>query len=157
ERRGQRTYGELTIAKALEGRTEFYTPDRDGPRAGHGNTADGHLRDLHDSPDWPQPLPLGVIPAAAPFPLEVVPKQILRLVKEIARACNCPVDFAGVPLLAMAGAAVGNSLRLAITKSHKQSASLYAALVNRPGSGKSPVFTVLREPFDKAQARMLDE
>jgi hypothetical protein len=126
-----------------------------------GSGANGGLQDLPDLPDppweWGEFIPLGDAPPAEPFPLEVLPVPLRQFVEEAAWAVNCPPDFVAVPMLVMAGAAIGNSRRLAITRSHVQGAALYAAVVNRPGSGKSPANSLLREPFDRAQAKWIEE
>src|SRR5205814_1833378 len=87
----------------------------------------------------------------------VLPDALWAFVTEAAAALNCPPDYVAVPMLAMAGGAIANSRRLAITRSHTQSACLYAFVVARPGAGKSPCLGLLREPFDRAQERMLDQ
>jgi hypothetical protein len=120
--------------------------------------------DSPDSPDshdpseenWGEWVPLGALPAAEPFPAIVLPTRLREYVEEIARAVNVPLDFVGVPLLTMAGAAIGNSRRLAITDSHTQGAIVFSAVINRPGNGKSPAREILQKPFDAAQGRMVD-
>src|SRR5439155_10424620 len=101
--------------------------------------------------------PLKEPPAVLPFPVEVFPLALRRLVEEAAWAYHCPQDMAGLAILAFAGAAIGNSLRLAITDDHVQSACLYAALVSPPGTTKSPLVKALSRPFDLAQHRFLNE
>src|SRR5262249_40108540 len=87
---------------------------------------------------WQEPVPLSETPEAAAFPITVLPGYCLRYVEEVAWALNCPIDFVAVPLLAIAGGAIGNSRRLAITQPHHQSACLFAVIVGDPGSSKSP-------------------
>jgi hypothetical protein len=112
--------------------------------------------DLHDSPEWGEPVPLGDLPPATPFPTDVFPEQVRRLVKESAWANNCPPDFIGVQVLALAGGAVANSRRLVIKGTHIQSACLYAGIICRPGTGKTPASEVLHAPFIKRQRKMID-
>ena len=71
--------------------------------------------------------------------------------EEISWAVNCPPDFAAIPLLALAGGAIGNTRRLAITKTHTQSACLFAVLVGNPGSGKSPALEQIVAPLEDAE------
>jgi hypothetical protein len=59
--------------------------------------------------------------------------------------------------LALAGGALANSCPLAITRTHPQSPGLFAAVVSRPGSAKSPALKLGRRPFDLVQARWLEE
>ncbi|HEX5011108.1 MAG TPA: hypothetical protein VFY71_11980 [Planctomycetota bacterium] len=46
ERHGEQTYGQLTIAKALEGKTEFYTPDGSDAADGSGGGREGFTATL---------------------------------------------------------------------------------------------------------------
>jgi hypothetical protein len=102
---------------------------------------------------WDPPVPLNDAPAAAPFPSGVLPRLVGRFVEEWRWALNCPPDFVAVPALVVAGAAIGNSRRLAITQSHTQSACLFAFTVGDPGSGKSPVLEAAVEPLEQADWR----
>lgn len=97
---------------------------------------------------WEPPIPLNEVPPPEPFPLEVLPAGLREFVEEAAWALNCPSDFAAVPLLGLAGGAIGNTRRLAITRTHTQSACLFAVVVGSPGSGKSPALQVVAEPFE---------
>jgi hypothetical protein len=106
---------------------------------------------------WPKPIPLGEVVESQPFPENVLPAALQRLVEETAWAMNCPQDFVAVPLLTMAGGAIANSRHLAITRTHTQSPCLFAAIVGRPGSSKSNPIKLLRKPFDVAQERLFDD
>ena len=106
---------------------------------------------------WIDPVPLNVPPVAVQFPLDVLPAAIRRYVEEVAWACNAPADFAAVPLLAVAGGAIGNSRRLAITRSHRQTACLWACTIGRPGSGKSVPADMVKEPLENAERRYRHE
>jgi hypothetical protein len=102
---------------------------------------------------WPEPLPLGNVPSVAPFPVDVFPLALRRLVQEVAFAVNCPPDYAGVPLLVFAGGAIANARHLAITSTHRQPPCLYATYIGRPGTTKSAPLKILRRPFDRIQAQ----
>jgi hypothetical protein len=103
--------------------------------------------------EWSTPIPLAVLPRVEPFPLDVLPLPLQRFVEETAWATNSPLDFTAVPLLVLAGGAIGNSRVLAITRSHWQSAALYGAVVGVPASGKSPPLIIVKEPFEAAAHR----
>jgi hypothetical protein len=104
---------------------------------------------------WEPPIPLGEAPEAPAFPVEVLPAPLGRLVTEVAWAMNCPADYVGVPLLALAGGALANSRHLALTATHWQAPALYAAYVGRPGTAKSSPLKLLRKPLDVAQQSWL--
>jgi hypothetical protein len=115
------------------------------------------LRAPESTAPWPVPIPLREVPDVLPFPVGVLPAPIQRLVEEIAWAMNCPLDFPGVAVLALAGGALANSRHLAITRTHLQSPCLYACWVARPGSLKSAPLKFLRRPFDRRQQLYLDD
>jgi hypothetical protein len=106
---------------------------------------------------WRPPVPLDDVPEADPFPVDVLPAPLRQLVEETAWAMNCPPDYVGVPVLTMAGAAVGNARHLAITRTHAQPPCLYAAIVGHVGATKSPPLKLLQSPFHQAQQRYLGE
>jgi hypothetical protein len=109
-----------------------------------------------DPPPWEQPIPLSDLPGVEPFPLAVLPAPLQGFVVEVARALNCPVDLVAVPLLGMASGAIGNSRHISITRSHHQPANLFAAVICRPGTAKSPAQRILRQPFNAAQESYLE-
>jgi hypothetical protein len=106
---------------------------------------------------WEEPLPLSALPEATAFPLSVLPEDLKAFVEEAAWALNCPVDFVAVPLLALAGGAIGNARRLAITDSHDQGAAIFAVVVGQPGSGKSPALELASAPLEEAERRLMTE
>jgi hypothetical protein len=118
--------------------------ERNGTHQGNGQAAPA------GEPPWPDALPLGEAVDAPPFPLDVLPPRLSRLVEEIAWAVNCPPDFPGLAMLALAGGALGNARHLAVTRTHIQAPILYVAYVGRPGSGKSAPLRITRRPFDAA-------
>jgi hypothetical protein len=95
---------------------------------------------------WEPPVPLVEVPEAPPFPLQVLPESLNRFVAEAARALDGPADYLGVPLLVLAGAAVGATRSLEIKAGHEQRPCLYAALVGPPGSTKSPALALVAQP-----------
>src|SRR5262249_11661631 len=106
---------------------------------------------------WEPAVPLAELPEPEAFPVDILPALLQQYVQESAWALNCPVDFVAVPLLAVAGGAVGNSRPPAITRTHLQSACLFAAVVGRPGSAKSPALEMVGAPLAAAQWRYRQE
>jgi hypothetical protein len=102
-------------------------------------------------PPWPDPVSLNEVPPVPPFPLDVLPAPLQRVVKEVAQALPCPEDYVGVPLLVMAGAALGASRALAVKRGHVQQAILFAAVVGPPGSAKTPALNFVAEPVHEAE------
>jgi hypothetical protein len=105
---------------------------------------------------WPEPAPLGDEPGVPVFPLDVLPGPVRRFVTEGADALPCPPDYVAVPLLVLAGGAVGASRALAVKEGHVQRAALYAAVVGPPGSAKSPALDLAAAPALDTDGRLLD-
>jgi hypothetical protein len=103
------------------------------------------------------PTPLDRPPAVPAFPVELLPDTLAAYVRELAEALGCPLDFIGVPMLALAGAALGNAWRLAVTDSHVQTAGLFAAVVGAPGSAKSPALAEASAPLHEANTEWMQE
>jgi hypothetical protein len=134
--------------------TRTLTSSATGPSCSRSGDTSGPAP--HDLADWPDPVPLGAAPEAPPFPLDVLPGPLHHFVAEAARALHCPADLVAVPLLVLAGGAAGNARHLALTASHVQAPCLYAVVVGRPGTAKSPALKLLRGPFDSAQQDYLE-
>ena len=60
---------------------------------------------------WGMPLAFTLLPVE-PFPLDLYPRTVARLVEDGARAIGCPPNFLALTALAVAGAAVGRSASL---------------------------------------------
>ncbi len=154
------------IAEAVEGdatllrqrvREAGPSPTRADAAPGAGPSHGTASPDGSPPPEWQPPLPLSTTPPVAHFPLHALPAPLQAFAREAAGVLACPVDFLGVPLLAVAGGCVGNSRRVAIHDSHTQSAGLFAAVVGRPGSGKSPALQMVVDPVEKAERRYFEE
>ena len=86
-----------------------------------------------------------------PFPVEVFPAPMRQLIEQGAEAINCPVDFLGVPLLALAGTAIGNSRVIRIKNGWVEGPRIYAAIVDDPGGAKTPALNLVSTPLEKRQ------
>src|SRR5262249_44892148 len=85
-------------------------PQAEAPKKPPGPSADG----------WGPFLPLDEPPPPPPFPLDVLPDKVRKLVEEISSATPCPADFAAVPLLALAAAAIGATRSVQVKHGHIQ-------------------------------------
>jgi hypothetical protein len=73
-----------------------------------------------------------------PFPVDKLPNAFARFVREADRALQIDGAFVALPLLAAAGAAIGNTHLALIKSGFTQPAVLWAAPVALSGEGKSP-------------------
>jgi hypothetical protein len=94
-------------------------------------------------------------PDPSPFPLDVLPPALARFCEEVAASTGTPPDYAGVSLLVVAGAALGNSRALCVKPgSWYEGPRIYAAHVGDPASGKTPVMDAVVRPYSDLQSRL---
>ncbi|MDG3006081.1 DUF3987 domain-containing protein [Paludisphaera mucosa] len=105
----------------------------------------------HSPEEWP-PLRLGELPSVESFPVDVLPPPAADLVLEGASAIGCPIDFLGVPLLAVAAGAIGRSASLKLKDGYFVGACVFAAPVGPPSDGKTPALKAVSAPL-----RAIDE
>jgi hypothetical protein len=118
-----------------------------------GGTADELARLIEEAPIWepaagPDPEPAGEVPE---FPLDVLPSPVRAYVQAAAESLSVPAEMVAVVLLALAGALIGNRLHLVLKTSWREYATLYLAIVARPGSAKSPALNLAKWPLDALQ------
>ncbi|HEX4609140.1 MAG TPA: DUF3987 domain-containing protein [Urbifossiella sp.] len=91
-------------------------------------------------------------PPPAAFPVDVFPPALVTFVLEAATATATPPDFIGSAVLAVAGAAIGNSTVLELKAgAWAESACLYLGVVGNPASGKSPALDLALAPVRDRQ------
>jgi Protein of unknown function (DUF3987) len=91
---------------------------------------------------------------APPFPVDVFPAPLARFVTEVAASLPCPPDFVAVPLLAVLGAAIGNSRVLQVKPGWHEGPRLFTAVVADPGSKKSPALALVMQPLRERQQQV---
>ncbi len=105
-------------------------------------TADAEREPGPTSPKLPEP---------APFPVDALPKPARSLVADGAAALGVSSDMVGVPLLGIAGGIIGNTYRIELKPGYEERANLWPAVVNPPGSGKTPALNIARAPMEALQ------
>ena len=127
----------------------------------HGEAYDGPAAkpaaESNQTPAWSPPQPLSEAPPANPFPLAVLPLPLRQVVSQAAAAVHCPTDYVAVPLLTLAGAAIGRSRILRVKNGHFELPALYTGVVGPTGLGKTPALTAARRPFDAVQAQRVKD
>jgi Protein of unknown function (DUF3987) len=82
-----------------------------------------------------------------PFPVEVLPTPLARLVREAAEALPCAPDYVAVPMLGVLGAAIGTSRAVELKPRWHEGPRLNAAVIGYTGSKKSPALRVAMAPL----------
>ncbi|MBM3271540.1 MAG: DUF3987 domain-containing protein, partial [Candidatus Sericytochromatia bacterium] len=159
EKRLDSTYGAVTIAKALNGRTEYYSgPARAGCIAGHFED----LRGVDPDAPWPAPAPLpsGVTPVP-PLDPELLPNAFRAWLEDAAERQQCPIDFPAVAAIVAAGSVIGRGLGIRPRQQDDWTIvpNLWGAVIGRPSAGKSPALDAGLSPFRRlaAEARRAHE
>lgn len=107
----------------------------------------------HSLPAAPQPANPMTEQSVPVFPLEIFPAELQRYARSCSEAIGCPVDLIGVPMIAVASTAIGNSRRLVPKPGWGESPRFYFAVVAPPGSSKSPAQSTVSQPLIAAQRR----
>ncbi len=73
-----------------------------------------------------------------PFPVDVFPQALKRLVLDGSTALPCPPDYIALPTLVVVGSFIGAGRPLRIKSGWEERAVIYGAIVGHTGSRKSP-------------------
>ena len=141
----RRDYRERTIARALDGRVEFYRPSQMVKlrRNNEFDNADNTV--------------LEKLPEAPPFPVDALPAPCRRLVHEAAESIGCQPDLVAIPVLSLLSAGVGSSRKVEIKRGWRESATLFSAVVKAPGEKKTPAANAALSPLWKKQVDLKRE
>ncbi|WP_236974741.1 DUF3987 domain-containing protein [Membranihabitans maritimus] len=82
-----------------------------------------------------------------PFPVEIFPARVQRIIIATNESLNYPIDFIGASLLYAASVAIGNTHWVEIKNGFRQNAVMYLALVGRPGTNKSHPLSFALDPI----------
>ncbi|MEE8154390.1 MAG: DUF3987 domain-containing protein [Phycisphaerales bacterium] len=82
-----------------------------------------------------------------PFPVDALPKPVADMVLAVSRMVGCDPVFAALPAMTMLAGLIGTTRKLMIQRGHYACAVLWAAIIARSGTAKSPaadpIFTAL--------------
>ena len=141
-------YRRRTIARALDGATEFYSPER----SFLGSSRNGQPRDrgaAELSTSGPSALP-----EAPPFPVEAMPPACRALIEEATAALGCAPELVALPMLAVLSSAIGTSRVVEVKGGWREWAALFVAVVASPGAMKTPAAKVAKKPAFERQRRL---
>ncbi len=96
-------------------------------------------------------------PPFKPFPVDTLPEPLRSLVTEGSRAIGCDPSMIALPALAVAAVAIGNSRAIKIKPGWIERATIWAVVVARSGSAKSPAMKLAVEPLRDVQKMVSKE
>jgi hypothetical protein len=123
------------------------------PRWKAAGAAEGE-EDGRSTPTTPSTPILEDLPAAPPFPIDTLPVAGRRLVREAEAAIGCPPEMIAVPLLVTLSAGIGASRVVQLKRGWREGATLFAAVVGRPGSKKTPADKAATAPAWERQIEL---
>lgn len=85
------------------------------------------------------------------LPAEAIPPVILRYCQELAVSLPAPVELTVIPALVAAGAAIGGKRAIQLKVGWIETPALYAAVVQPPGTMKSPALHQTTRPLQAQQ------
>ncbi|OYD06113.1 DUF3987 domain-containing protein [Paludifilum halophilum] len=100
-----------------------------------------------------EPIPLPEKPKVEPFPIEVFPEPVRRLIETASKSIGVPPDFVGINALAFMGSAIGQTRILELKPDYRQQANLYVAAIAEPSVGKSPAQDTAFKPILQLQSQ----
>lgn len=89
-----------------------------------------------------------------PFPLEIFPTPVAAFARKVAAAMGCPPDFTGLGVLVVSAAAIGAARSLQIKGGWHEKPGMYAVIVSRPGTTKTPALRAVMAPIYEEQDRL---
>jgi len=92
-----------------------------------------------------------------PFPIDVFPEPIQKIITATNESLNFPIDFIGASLLYAVSVAIGNTYRAEIMKGYEQNAVLYLAIVGLPGTNKTYPLKWALKPIEQRDNLKFEE
>jgi hypothetical protein len=115
-----------------------------------------HLAAEAEAATWDEVRELAPTCCAHRFPVEALPPVVRAVVHSCAEAFQVPTTLPATLALAVLAATVSGKYRVQPRTDWREHLTLWACVVLRPGTRKSPVFAVLTEPLKRHQ-RILRE
>lgn len=92
-----------------------------------------------------------------PFPIEALPVPVRTFVVEGAAAIGCDTSYIILPLVSGVASAIGNTRRVALTRSWIEPAIIWTTIVGESGTAKSPAMDLALGPVRRRQHRAMKE
>lgn len=83
-----------------------------------------------------------------PFPYEVFPPEVQKIVEQTHEHMNFPIDYIGSALIVAAAGAVSNSLKVYLPGDWVEKPIIYMAIVGEPGTNKSAPLDFAIKPLE---------
>ncbi|HZA25933.1 MAG TPA: DUF3987 domain-containing protein, partial [Dehalococcoidia bacterium] len=149
---GEGTYGSITIAKAIEFTTEYYSPN--GQHSNGGNPVDEAT--APPPPVWESPQAFDSVPVPE-FPVDALPVDVADYVSQEAEAKQVPIDLPGCLVIGALAAAAGGKCNVIINADWQEPVNTYVVSVLPSGERKSPLFRSVLKPLEDGEKELVTE
>lgn len=92
-----------------------------------------------------------------PFPVDVFPLLVQKIIKATNESLNYPIDFAGAAMMYAVSVAIGNTHKVRIMQGYEQNAVLYLALVGKAGTNKTHPIVWALKPINQKDKIKFEE
>lgn len=92
-----------------------------------------------------------------PFPVEVFPELIQKIIRETNESLNFPVDFIGASIMYAVSVAIGNTYKVRIKQGYQQNAVLYLSIVGKAGTNKTHPISWALKPINQKDKIKFEE
>ena len=108
-----------------------------------------------ENEDWPAPDPMEGPPPAPRLPLELLPREVAEVASDVADRQQSAPDFVAWPLVVSAAALVGRQVGIRPLRldDWTEQPAIWAALVGRPSTLKTPALHEGTRPLRRQQAK----
>jgi hypothetical protein len=168
----RKDYREKTIARALEGRSEFYEPGQTAPLKDNSVKGDSGEITIEKSLEgatalytaiddmWEDPVPLPEgLPPVSGLDHTMIPKPLRGWIVDVSERMQIPPDFAAAGSVIVAGSLIGRKVGIH-PKRHDDwlvVPNLWGAVVGRPSLMKSPALAEVMKPLTRLIAEAYEE
>ncbi len=90
-----------------------------------------------------------------PFPTSALPAQVEGYVSAASKAIGCDPSFVALPLLASLARAIGNKRVIRLKSTWCEPAIIWAAMIGKSGTHKTPAMQIAMKFLDKLQAKSI--
>ena len=91
-----------------------------------------------------------------PFPVDCIPQPGQRLIRDVAESVNVDISFPAAAYLTVCAGLIGASRKAQIKWGWYEPSIIWAAIIGRPSSGKTPAIDAIMEPLKPFEKRNIE-
>ena len=91
-----------------------------------------------------------------PFPVECIPEPGRKLIRDVAESINVDASFPAAAYLSVCAGLIGANRKVQIKKGWQEPSIIWAAIIGRPSSGKTPAIEAIMRPLITIEKKKLE-